>query len=80
MIPEKGYKAVKQLYNKKNRVVQKRITPDLSICFGIRWLYYKTQLSGGNVKKGIYNYNGGGDPNYINKLKGHKKRELVKGW
>lgn len=64
-----------------NIFYKKRINYQLSLCFGIRWLYYKTMASG-SVVKGIAKYNGG-DKNYMKKIRKtlteNKKSELVKG-
>ena len=51
-----------------NIFYKKRINYQLSLCFGIRWLYYKTMASG-SVVKGIAKYNGGGDENYMKKIR-----------
>lgn len=65
-----------------NIFYKKRINYQLSLCFGIRWLYYKTMASG-SVVKGIAKYNGGGDKNYMKKIRKtlteNKKSELIKG-
>lgn len=80
-IPKNGYGAVKKLYSEKNSVVKNKITPQLSLCFGIRWLYYKT-MNYGSVIKGIARYNGGGDQEYMKKirktLKNNNQAQLVK--
>lgn len=48
----------------------------------IRWLYYKT-MNYGSVIKGIAKYNGGGDQDYMRKIRGVLKKnnrsKLVKG-
>ena len=81
-LPKKGYKAVKNLYSKNNTVQKKRINYQLSLCFGIRWLYFKT-INYGSVIKGIARYNGGGDQEYIRKIRNtlreNNQSKLVKG-
>jgi len=79
-IPINGFGAVKKLY-KNNRFKKEKITSTSSIFFGIIWLYYKVQESG-KVRLGIERYNGGGDEDYLRKIrKNLKKRNpnLVRG-
>ena len=80
-LPSKGYKAVQNLYS-NNKFYKNRINYQLSLCFGIRWLYYKTMESK-SVIKGIAKYNGGGDDKYMRKIKNtlskNSKPDLVKG-
>ncbi len=67
-VPKNGFGAVKKLF--KNNVFQKnKVTPKISICFGIFTLGYKTKVKSNNIEKGVIAYNGGGDAYYLKKVK-----------
>ena len=72
-----GYGAVKNLYSGSD-FNKKSVTPNLSICFGIRWLAYKslTDKGAGNIYNGVMLYNGGGDENYLIKTKACMKDDV----
>ena len=63
-IRAEGYGAVKNLFYNGN-IDTSRVTPIMSICFGIRWFGNQIQNAGGNRAQGVTNYNGGGNPNYL---------------
>ncbi len=68
-IPINGFLKLHKLFGAKQVLKEKKVTPEISLCFGIFWLGYKTKLSNNKIKKGIIAYNGGGDPNYYTKIK-----------
>jgi len=64
-----GFKALKNIFTNqtKGSPIPSCYNPTLSICFGILWLGFKTARAG-NIRTGVYNYNGGGDPKYLEKV------------
>jgi len=64
-----GYPAVKNIFVGSPKVPSPGlVNPRLSLCFGILWLGYKTAHAG-SIDTGVTDYNGGGDPNYLTKVK-----------
>ena len=58
-IPEQGYGAVKKAFT-NGQPDKSKVTPIMSICFGIRWFGHKIQNADGDRAQGVTKYNGGG--------------------
>ena len=68
-IPSCGFFKLHSLFNKKRVLQKKKVTPEVSICFGVFWLGYKTKLCNNNILAGIKSYNGGGNSSYVSEVK-----------
>lgn len=62
-----GYKGLRNIFS-SSIPQSSKCSAALSICFGILWLGYKTAVAG-SITKGITNYNGGGNANYLSEVK-----------
>jgi|GEM_PF-6203747 len=76
-INKNGFGGVKSIFV-KGKPIASKVTPQLSLCFGVCWLGYYTKRYGYDYDKGVSAYNGGGNPNYLQDVKDCKKD--VKGW
>ena len=50
---------------------QRRGEPELTIAGGVGYLKRQLDAHGGDVRKGLTRYNGGGDPHYYEHVMGH---------
>lgn len=54
--------------------------PEWQVRFGTKWLERKIELAGNDVQKGLLYWNGGGDPDYPNKIQRRFQRLTKEGF
>lgn len=77
-IPKNGFGRVKKLFNDNNKFIASRVKPKVSICFGIFWLGYKTELSkkkgDKKIEEGVMDYNRDDNKEYLEYVKEVNKK------